>query len=94
MDTEEKMLRMFKESTEYLKSVSAFELMNNASLFVRDLQKLIDSQHLPASVLIGCLMTEVHVISMEADRLLLDTKMTKAFTLFKEHTDKTFIKKE
>ena len=94
MDTEEKLRKAYNESKEYLESTSALELMGKSALFKQDLEKLVKSQKLPAVILIGCLMDEVHKLNAEPDAVLLDCRLTQAFDIVMKSADKKFMKKE
>lgn len=94
MDMEKELQEALRNSREYLGSMSALDLMNKSALFMRDLKKLINSQGLPANVVIGCLMNEVNRLNTETDSALLDDKLTKMFTSFKRYMDENFMKKE
>jgi len=94
MDMQKELRKAYRESTEHMESISALELMKNAGLFMSDLKKLINSQRLPAAVLIGCLMSEVNRLATETEYALLDDKLTKMFGSFKRYMDENFMKKE
>ena len=94
MDIESKLKQAYRESVEYLESVSAFELMKKSAVFTEDLKKLVDSQRLPPTVIIGCLMNEIFRLNIEPDNILLDDKLAGTFNSFKKYVDETFMKKE
>lgn len=94
MDTEDKLLKIYKESVKELESMSALELMKNAALFVADLEKLMDKQCLPIPILVGCLTTVIHNVCAEPDNMLLDIKLMKSFKLLQRYADANFMKKE
>jgi len=94
MDMEKKLQKAYKESKEQMASMSALDLMENAGLFLRDLKKLVNSQHLPAVIIIGCLMDEVNRLITEPENVLLDDKLEKMFMSFKRYLDENFMKKE
>jgi len=88
------LLKVYRESMEYLESISALELMSKMGLFMRDLNKLVNGTRLPAAVIIGCLMQEVHRLTAKSDEILLDDKLTRSFRLVKRYMDEKFMKKE
>lgn len=94
MNTNEKLGIIAKESKEYLESISAFELMQNANLFMNDLNRLIEKHKLPASLLIGCLIAEVDMVNRELNNILLDDDLTNALRSMKRYVDRSFMKKE
>ena len=94
MDMEKEMLKMYTESKERLESISAFELMEDAKLFMKDLDKLTARQSLPVTVLIGCLMSEISMLNIEADDMLRNARLEKIFMAFKRYADEKFIRKE
>lgn len=94
MGVEEKLLKAYKESVEQLESTSALELAQRTGLFLDDLQKLVNRQHLLPTVIIGCLMNEIYRLNAEPTDMLLDIKLTDSFKLFKKYVDNKFMKKE
>ena len=94
MDIEKKLKQAYRESVEHLESISAFELMKKSAVFTEDLKNLVDSQHLPPAIIIGCLMNEMFRLNIEPDNILLDNKLAGVFTSFKKYMDETFMKKE
>ena len=94
MGIEDELLKICRESKEYLESISALELIENTDLFGRDLRKLVNNQHLPSTILVGCLMGEIHDLLAEPSNMLFDNKLMESFGLFKKHVDKEFMKKE
>jgi len=94
MDIEREISKICRESEEYLESLSALELMENARLFARDLNKLVHSQRLPISILVGCLMCEVNAVATQPGDMLLDDRIAKSFKSFKRYVDTKFMEKE
>lgn len=94
MGMEKKLQKVYRESIKYLESMSALEFMKDANLFMLDLRKLVNSQHLPNGILIGCLMQEIHRLNTDFNDAMLDDSLTKAFTSFKRYADENFMKKE
>lgn len=94
MDVEQKLNDMKRESKEYMESISALKLMEQAILFTDELERLTGRQHLPATLLIGCLMNEVNKLSTKFGDVILADKLAKSFNGIKEYVDKNFMKKE
>lgn len=83
-----------KESKEYLGNISALELMNDASSFAHELDKLIVRYKLPTSVIVGCLMSAIDNLNAEVNNILLDAHLKKVFSSMKKYMDENFMKKE
>lgn len=94
MDVEQKLNDMKAESKEYMESINALKLMEHALSFTDELERLTGRQHLPATVLIGCLMNEVNRLSTKFDSIILADKLAKSFNGMKKYMDENFMKKE
>lgn len=94
MGIEKELLEAKRESIKRLESMSAFEFMEDASLFMKDLEKLVGKQHLPTVVLVGCLMSEIYILNARPDDMLLNAKLEKVFVAFKRYVDEKFMEKE
>lgn len=90
MKIENKYDEAIVKSKKYLESMSALDLMLDASEFHKKLIILVDSLHIPSSITIGILTAEVYRLCNEPDEL----KYLSAFELFKKHIDENFIRKE
>lgn len=95
MDDVEQQLNDIKiQSEKYLESISGLELMKQVGLFMNELEKLTSRQHLPAIVMIGCLMDKIQKLSTKYDDILLGSNITKSFSIMQGYVDKNFMKKE
>lgn len=94
MVIEKELREAYRKSKAQLDSMSAFELMEDAGLFIKDLRKLVNSQRLPYAIIVGCLMQEVHSLNAEPSDMLLDNKLMESFKLFQKYVDREFMEKE
>lgn len=94
MDIEQKLNDMGIKSVKYLESITALELLEQAILFMDELQKLTGRQNLPAVIMVGCLISEAERLNTKYDDMLLADKLVKSFKAMQEYMDKNFIKKE
>ncbi len=85
---------LYKKSIEYLKSVSALELMRDAEALRRDIRQDIRSHHLPCAVVIGVLMGEIQAAFDRSESLATEMAVTKMADGFKKYLDENFMKKE
>jgi len=94
-----RLLRKIEEkSNEYLKSVSAFDLMKDSAFLQKDIHNAIGRYKLPVSVIAGVLTSEMSIILEEVS----ETAMAGAIgdvlqgrdKMFKEYLDRNFMKKE
>lgn len=94
MDIQEGLNVISEQSKKYLESITAFKLMQDADLFMKDLNNLVIKYHLPASIIAGCLMSEIERLNRECTDLLLDDALGKAFISMRKYMDENFMKKE
>ncbi|GAH87006.1 unnamed protein product [marine sediment metagenome] len=94
MNDRDRFDRVFKKSIEYLDSVSALELMNDAQSLGKDIQRDIAHYHLPGLVIIGVLMDEMLSIHSVSESLATERAIMKMGDELKRYLDKNFMKKE
>ena len=86
------------KSKEYLKSISAFELMCASTSLQKDIHNAIGQYKLPVSVIAGILTSELSVVLTEVDSIAIHetimTVMQKRDEIFKRYICENFIKKE
>ncbi|GAI02737.1 unnamed protein product [marine sediment metagenome] len=86
--------KLFKKSIEYLDSVSALDLMHDATSLSKDIQRDISRYHLPGSVVISVLMDEIYNIHNTSNSLATERSITKMGNMLKRYLDENFMKKE
>lgn len=86
--------RIYKESVEYLDSVSALDLMRDAEALHKDIYRDIARYNLPVSVIIGVLMNEIQYILDKGKSLGTEKAIIELDKGIKRYLDENFMKKE